>query len=374
VKRHSVRLELFLSWVCLVTAGATSAESQESTFNNIWRFATWYDNDTAPVVQTVLFSGRFQYEYASVDDGKASHDEWNVRRMRLGIRTGLLQRLTLHVEADFNPQERDPLYKRLTDTYLQWSFGPRLATTLGKQSVPFTVDGSTSSKELLTVARSNLANNIWFPQEYVPGVSFSGSGSGWSYRVGAYSAGGRNGEFGEFDGSFFTLASLGYDFGGQLEADQVLVRGSYVYQSPDVNNTFTGQLQHVASLNFLLAYNRWGIRSDASTAAGYMAQSNLWGTMLMPYLNVTSALQLVSRFTYLDSDGPNGVRLARYENQLVDGRGDQYSELYLGANYFFYGHKLKFQGGLQIAEMKDSMDDGGSYSGVALTSGLRMSW
>ena len=170
------------------------------------------------------------------------------------------------------------------------------------------------------------------------------------------------------------LASLGYDFRGQLGADAALVRGSYVYQSPDINNTFTRQLQHVASLNFLLAYDRWGIRSDASTAAGYMAQSNLWGTMLMPYLNVTSAFQLVSRFTYLDSDGPNGVRLARYENQLVDGRGDQYSELYLGANYFFYGHKLKFQSGLQIAEMKDSMDDGGSYSGVALTSGLRVSW
>lgn len=374
MKRNSVRLALVLSWACLATAGAKPVESQDSTYDDIWRFAEWYDNDTAPVVQTVLFSGRFQYEYASVEDGGASHEEWNVRRMRLGVRTGLLHRLTLHVEAEFNPQERDPFYTRLTDTYLQWSFGPRLATTLGKQSVPFTVDGSTSSKDLLTIDRSNLANNIWFPQEYLPGLSFSGADAGWSYRVGGYSAGGRNGEFGEFDGSYFTLLSLGYDFAGESGADAAVLRGSYVYQSPNVNNTFTRQLQHVASLNFLLAYGRWGIRSDASTAAGYMGQSDLWGTMLMPYLNVTSAFQLVSRFTYLDSDGPNGVRLARYENQLVDGRGDQYSELYLGANYFFYGHKLKLQGGLQIAEMKDSVDDGGSYSGVGLTSGLRVSW
>ena len=73
--------------------------------------------------------------------------------------------------------------------------------TLGKHSAPFTMDGSTSSKELLAVDRSNLTNNVWFTQEYVPGVSAAGGRSPWIYHLGLYSAGDANREFGRFNGS-----------------------------------------------------------------------------------------------------------------------------------------------------------------------------
>ena len=78
--------------------------------------------------------------------------------------------------------------------------------TVGKQSVPFTQEGATSSRELLTIDRSNLANNIWFSQEYMPGVSVSGRDAPWIYRVGPYSSGAMNREFGRFNGGVFTLA------------------------------------------------------------------------------------------------------------------------------------------------------------------------
>jgi hypothetical protein len=51
---------------------------------------------------------------------------------------------------------------------------PRLALTFGKQAVNFTMDGSTSSKELIAIDRSNLTNNLWFTEEYLPGVGLSG--------------------------------------------------------------------------------------------------------------------------------------------------------------------------------------------------------
>ena len=73
------------------------------------------------MIQSVLFGGRFQYEYATVNDADLRHDEWNVRRMRLGVRSELFQEFTLHAEAEFNPQETDPFYMRLTDFYLEWS-------------------------------------------------------------------------------------------------------------------------------------------------------------------------------------------------------------------------------------------------------------
>jgi phosphate-selective porin OprO/OprP len=350
------------------------AGEQPSTYDDIWKFSQWYENEDNPVVQSLLFSGRFQHEYAAVSDDGASHSEWNVRRLRLGVKTRLFDQFTLHTEAEFNPQERDPVYMRLTDFYLEWSRSGRMALTFGKQGVGFTMDGSTSSKELLTIDRSNLTNNMWFTQEYMPGVSVSGTLSNWVYHVGAFSAGEGNREFGRFNGSYFGLAVIGYDFADSMGVREALLTGNYVYQNPDSRNTSTRQLQHVGSVNFKFEDDRWGFRSDFSVGSGYLGQSDLWGVMTMPFVNVTRKFQVVGRHTYMKSENPNGVRLARYENRAISGRGDEYSEVYLGVNYYFYGHKLKLQSGVQFGEMTDSANDGGTYSGVSSTTGLRVSW
>ena len=355
-------------------AQAPAGATVQSTYQKIWKFAEWYNNEQNPVVQNLLFTGRFQYEYAALDADEGSHDEWNVRRLRLGARSKLFRAFTLHGEVELNPQETDPLYVRVTDMYLQWSRSARFGLTLGKQSVPFTIDGSTSSKELLTIDRNNLSNNIWFPQEYIPGVSVAGKLSGWVYRAGVYSSGEANREFGEFNGNVFSLTTVGYDFATSLGVNEALLAGNYVYQNPDPDNTFTRQLQHIASVNFKLDAGRWGARTDVSAAAGYLGQSDLWGLTAMPFVNATDKLQFVGRYTFLKSDDPNGVRLALYESRVVPGRGDQYNELYIGANYYFYGHKLKLQSGVQFGDMNDSANDGGAYSGVSWTTGLRVSW
>jgi phosphate-selective porin OprO/OprP len=360
------------------TTSPAIAEGQsegQSTYDRIWQqFTVLYDSKTNSVVQRVLFTGRFQHEFVDIDADQGDHDEWNTRRLRVGPRVTLFRDYTLHVEAELNPQEIDPLYMRLTDAYLQWSKSGRLAVTVGKQGIPYTMDGATSSRELLTIDRSNLTNNIWFPQEYLPGLSVSGRVAPWVYRVGMYSAGAANKEFGKFDGGTAALLVVGYDFASQLGTKEALLAGNYVHQTEDVDNTFTRQLSDILSINFKLETDRWGMRADVSTAAGYLAQSDLWGVMAMPYFNVTDKLQVIGRYTFLDSDQPNGVQLATYENRVVRGRGDQFNEIYLGANYFFYAHKLKLQTGLQFADMADRANDGGEYSGVSWTSGLRIGW
>jgi phosphate-selective porin OprO/OprP len=350
-------------------------KSAPSAYDKVWNaFTTLYEDGSNPVVQRVLFSGRYQHEFAALDADQGDLDEWNVRRMRVGPRITLFRTFTLHAEVELNPQERDPFYQRFTDFYLQWSRNSRLAVTVGKHSVPFTMDGATSSKELLAIDRSNLSNNIWFPQEYIPGVSVSGRVAPWTYRLGVYSAGAMNREFGEFNGGAFTLSSLGYDFAGHLGVKEALLTGAYLYQHPDQRNTFTRQLEHIGSVTLKLEADRWGARTDLSAGTGYLGQSDLWGLMVMPFFNVTDKLQLVGRYTLLDSGNPKGVRLATYESRLVAGRGDRYNEFYLGANYFFYGHRLKLQSGLQIADMNDRASDDGEYSGVSWTTGLRVGW
>jgi len=85
-------------------------------------------------------------------------------------------------------------------------------------------------------------------------------------------------------------------------------------------------------------------------------------------------LQAVLRYTYVGSDGDNGVRPARYQKDVVSGRGDEYNELYAGVNLYFYGHKLKWQTGVQYFDMHDSARDGGEIDGWGLSTGLRTYW
>ncbi len=326
------------------------------------------------MIQRLRFSGRFQLDYATVDADQGDLSEWNIRRMRLGMRANLFRTLTLHSEVDLNPQEADPLYVRLTDLYVEWSARDRLALTIGKQGISFTADGATSSKELLAIDRSNLAHNIWFTEEYLPGISLSGSAAPWVYNVGLFSAGKENRELGDFTGGVATLASFGYDFARPATTKEALLRLDYVYQNPDPENTFTKPFQHIGSVNLRFETDRWGVRSDLSAALGYYDQSDIWGVMAMPFVNITRKLQVVGRYTFLDSRDANGIELATYEDDIVADRGDRYNEFYVGVNYYFYGHQLKLQSGVQSAHMRDLAADGGAYSGISWTTGLRIGW
>jgi phosphate-selective porin OprO and OprP len=349
-------------------------DAAKSVYDQIWKFSEWYDDESNPAIEKILFTGRFQVDYTTIDADEGNHSEWNVRRFRLGPRVTFLKKFLFHSEVELNPQEHDPLYTRFTDFYVQWNRSSQLALTVGKQALPFTLDGATSSKELLTIDRSNLSNNMWFPQEYLPGVSVSGKRARWNYRAGVYSAGAMNREFGEFNGGVSTLVVAGYDLTKTLGVKEAVIAANYVFQTADANNTFTRQLDHIGSLNFKMDAGRWGVRGDVTGASGYLGQSDMWGVMAMPYFGLTKNLQAVTRYTFLDSRESNGLRLATYENIVVPGRGDRYNEFYIGGNYYFYGHKLKLQSGVQIADMNDSLNDGGEYHGVSWTTGLRVGW
>jgi phosphate-selective porin OprO/OprP len=357
-----------------VTQVSSETPKAKSAYDKLWQFSELYKNDRNRVVQKVLFTGRYHHEYSTTDGDEGHADEWNVRRMRLGSKVTWLRTMVFHGEVEFNPQEASPFYLRLTDMYVQWNKSARVSVTAGKQASPFTMDGSTSTKELIAIDRSNLSNNLYFPQEFMPGVSVSGKVSPWVYRGGLYSAGAANREFGDMNGGLFGLALVGYDFAKTLGVKEALLAGNYVYQEPDSRNTFTRPLEHVVSVNFKMDTRNWGVRTDVSAGAGYLGQSDLWGVMAMPFVNITDKLQGVGRYTFIRSQDLNGVRLASYEDRVVFGRGDRYNEVYLGANYFFYGHQLKLQTAVQMAHMRDRANDGGAYSGVSWTTGLRVGW
>jgi phosphate-selective porin OprO/OprP len=348
--------------------------SEPSAYDRAWAHARLYTGDEDSFFQSLDLSGRLQLDLAYVDSRDVSHSEFNVRRFRFGFKTRFKNRFILHVEGEFNPQEADPFYSRLTDTYLAWEFSDSTLLKLGKQSAGFTLDGMTSSNSLITIDRNALTNNIWFTEEYIPGISVRGKGGGLNYFVGAFSSGDDNPEFGDFKGGQFVLATLGHDFAGGTSADEALLRVNMVYNEPDPDNGFTNDLEGILSLNFSYRQGPWGFRTDLSGGTGYGEKSDLWGLVLMPFYKSGENTEWVTRYTYVTSRDENGVRFGRYEREIEAGKGDRYSELYLGFNYYWYGHKLKLQNGLQYVRMKDRANDGGAFEGWSWTTGFRLSW
>jgi phosphate-selective porin OprO/OprP len=357
-----------------VVIGRAEAQSSESRYDTLWDRANVYTGDGDSLLRNVQLSGRFQVDQAYVDSGEETHSETNLRRMRLGAKFQFRDDWLFHAEAEYDPQDGEPVYQRLTDTYVAWSPNDAVELTVGKHGAPFTMDGMTSSKELIAIDRSNLTNNIWFTEEYIPGVSAEGEVGRWRYHAGFYSSGSKNRGFGDSDGGEFLLGTVRYDFAEQLGADEAVLSLNLVDNDPDPNNGFTRPLENVTSVTFAFKSGAWNVRSDLSTARGYLGQSDLAGVMVMPFYDLNGSVQLVARYTYLESDDANGVRFGRYENEIESGRGDEYREAYLGMNYYWYGHKLKLQTGLQYVDMRDRAADGGAYTGWSWTTGFRISW
>lgn len=348
---------------------------EESIFDKIWSIPTIYKNDENPYLQELRIVGRAHFDVFSLDSSMGEDSDWIVRRLRIGTKARLFQKLELQVEVDLDPQGPDPLYSRLTQANLAWKFNDAFKLTIGKQSAKFTLDGATSSNETLTTERNNIANNLWFPTQYVTGVSVSGKAGGFQYQTGLFSGGTVSPEFGNMDAGNFFLVSAGYDFGKTIGVKKALLRADYVYNDPNLESNATRNFESVGSLVFVLEEKKWGVSSELTAGVGSLGQSDVWGFAVMPWYNITENLQIVGRYTYMDSEDVNGIRFNRYDNVLAGSRrGDEYSEFYAGLNYYIYGHKLKLMTGFTFTDMQDSANDGGEYNGWTWTTGLRISW
>ncbi|NWK56417.1 hypothetical protein HW115_12405 [Verrucomicrobiaceae bacterium N1E253] len=348
-----------------------------SSLDRLWGYATLYQNENNPVIQKFVLSGRLHADAIRFDEDPGNFEDMLWRRFRFGFKSSWFDHFTLQLEADIDlndmdSDELDDSYNRLTDAYIGWSRSKALAIKLGKQSAGFTLDGATSSKKLLTPERSTVATNLWFPTEYFTGISTKGRIDHWSYQTGAFSSSDDE-EFGTFDSGYFGLISLGYDFKHLTGCDRSEARIDYVYNDPDYDgNVGTRDLRQVVSLSAWWENQRAGIATGLSFGDGIEGQSDLYGLEIMPYYTINDTWQLVFRYTYVYSPDDNGVRLNRYESQVVTGRCNAAHEWFLGINTYFYGHKLKWQNGIEYIHTNDRADDGGEYSGWGLTSAFRM--
>ncbi len=355
----------------LVVSGHSPADDR---YDAIWSHATLYDKPTNPVIQGFELSGRAQAEWAYFDADQGDFDDSLWRRFRFGFKAEVARDWVIHVEGDFDFNEKiESSYEHLTDAYILWMPSERWNVKALKQSAGFTLDGFTSSKYLLTPERNNLTNNLWFKAEYFTGATVTGDcAEGWTCKADLFSSEGSP-EISTLDAGYFTLLSAAHDLGPRFGQESLLLQGFYVHndEDPDAN---TPKFSDVVSLTAQWANGPWGLWADLAGARGYDEQSDTIGFVALPFYYLTPKQQLVFRYTWIKSEDDNGVRFGRYENEIVSGRGDEYREAFAGFNWFFYGHKLKWQTGLQYTEMDDNDLGDGDYQGWGITTGLRISW
>ena len=362
------------------TSGKTvvATPQEKPLCDRLWEYPTIYKNDESSFFNEFRFVGRIHLDEYQIDSDRGYDQDWIVRRMRIGVKALFFhKRLTLHVETDFNPQSQfvgDPAYQRLTDAYLAWKFCDAATLTVGKHSAKFTLDGSTSSRELITIDRNNLSNNLWFPTEYISGISLNGKIGQWQYNTGYFSGGTETKEFGNFDEGHFALFSVGYDFGKALGVKRALLRADYVYNDRNAESNATRPFENIGALVFQLDSGRWGFSAEVAGGTGYGSQSDVWGFTAMPWFNITKNLQAVVRYNYLASEDPRGVRLARYDSFVTNVRGDEYQEIYGGLNYYVCGHRLKVQTGVSYVSLNGTPSPNTEYHAWQWTTGLRLSF
>ena len=358
----------------------STAPAAPSTFDKIWSIPTVYKGEAGDVLNEVRIVGRQHIDWYQFRNGSQQDSDFVSRRTRLGTKVQFLKDFTLHIETDLSLEVPHPLFNKYTDAYVKWAPGKAFALTVGKQSVRYTLDGGTSSNSLLTIDRSPLAYNLGFSEEYLPGVQVEGDAGHWSWKLGAFSAGAADRDFGAFNAGTIGFASLSRDVSALTGLQKSSLRADVFTQSSDAQNT-TGtpkafSRNHADGISLISQNTQgaWGFDAEIGLTEGQGSQSDLKGIQLMPSYSFDKDWQAVVRYTRVTSANNNGVSFARYESMLTSGKGDRLEEIYFGLNRYFYGHKLKFQLGVQHSKMIDSANDGGAYSGWGVTTGLRLSW
>ncbi len=364
-----------------------------SAYDRLWSHFTLYKDDNNNVLQEFSLQGRLQLQYAWGDSDQGAYysgdrpdtalwDDIEVRRWRLGFKSKWFRQWKFEGQIDINP-DWDPFYRNIYDLYITYAPSDAVNVTVGKfKANNYGVEHFTSSKEILTMERT-LLSNLLFAGE-LTGVRFSGKHENWLYAA-SLTSGTLDKEFDDFSGGTFVQASLGYDFHEKLGIEKALVKLDWQHSSRAANSAVpddrfgpytAGLYENAFSLNGHFEQGKWGLYTDILSATGYGSVGDVWGVILTPSYYISDGLQLVARYQYANGDN-DGLRLqSRYERlapELTDGgRGENYHALYLGLNYYLYGHKLKLMTGAEYHHMDNGNDGGGEFDGWTGWAGVRM--
>ncbi len=368
---------------------------EPNVFDRLWARTVLYDNSLNPFIQEFKLRGRYQGQYWDVDSERGSHHDWEDRRAYFGFDVKLFDK-KLEGRFDFqSDQHFTHFYDGLIDAYLRWKPKTDLSITVGKtKALLGAYEFNEVESATPTVERSQIFNQLNVNR--ATAMVVEGENAGILWQAGLYAndtpstTGGTgdwgDGEFSHFNGGYAYGAGLGYNWNHELDVEKALLRLDWIHSEREVGDQVFGRYDELASLTFWLKEGNWTLIQEAYTGRGGDGlNGDVIGYYIMPvYDIVPQKLQLVARYTISDGDGPGSIiAQSRYENRTsipaISGikgsknRGSAYQALYLGAQYFIYGNKLKLMTGAEWATL-DRENGQDAYDGFTLMSGIRLSF
>ena len=385
------------SVIALLTALPLHAYTQDSTqptadFDQLWSYATLYQDNTNPILEEFKLRGRYQGQYWDMDADQGSQSHWEDRRSRFGFDAKLFDK-QLEARLDFQSNDGfNDIYDGLVDAYLRWKPNSWLNITAGKtKPLIAQYDWLESTNSQPTFERSQIFNQLGINR--ATGLTVEGTTADFSWRAGIYSndtptttadpltkissGAWGDGEFGDFSGGVSYTLGAGYDFKQLLNLEKADFRLDWLHSDREPGDLVLGKYDNILSTTFTVKEGHAAAVFEAYYATGGDGtNSDVFGFFIEPtYDLIPKKLQLVGRYSHANSSGPLGVvGQTRYEKKVATngGLGDSYHAIYGGIQYFIYGEKLKLMAGTEWSRLNGDTSD--SYDGFTFLTGVRVSF
>lgn len=346
-----------------------------------------YQNDDNPWLQEVAVIGQLQvqYAYGSSDCGHYGTGDmpedltWGnveVRRFRLGMKARFLHEFRFFCLMDLEPDLSPRFYKRTPEAYFTWAPDDAFWLSFGKTELKFTREQEISSREILTLERSQLVNMFYGGELVGAWISGKGIAGGWFYELGVYDNV-RPDEFSFYEGGTMLLAKVGCDYTSHTSFDKAMAEFHYLHNTRPgyrtTGNPSSPWFSDCIALSNEITQDRFFLSTEMYFGAGALDQGDVWGITVMPTYYLTGKLQAVTNFQWAGSNESDGIKQpARYECYApASGSGDAYVSGYAGLDYYFHGHMAKVITGVKYSRMTGGDDD---FNGWTLLTGLRMAF
>lgn len=383
---------------------------------------TIYKNPGNPWLSEVQIFGRYHFNAAYIDgegtnnDGNFSDDYTDSRRFRLGAKVAFLNYFTFKGAVNmvndtrFNGGDIDYGYQDFDEAVLTFDIKnafsvsdlDALSISYGRFKWHGGLEARTSSNELLTVERSAISNKLY--QSARPtGVVLNAAKGKWNGYLGVYTSDdnvpdgiSRNVEFlgGWNDGLMYTAEVI------YSHSDSLRFGWEFLYNDADArveDSLLQYKWASTLSAEYTLGaggINLEGIYGDnGGHSTGNIPvvgnqnprrSGDFWGVVVTPYYwIVPTKLQAVIQYSYSGSQEIQGIRSnSRYlratslgsggNPDIVNGgRGDALHTVYGGLNYLICGDNLKFQAGVEYANLSTPRTGDGDVTALTYLFGFR---
>jgi len=354
---------------------STPSAEETAMFDKLWSNFVIYKNDENPLLEEFKLIGKYQGQYYWVDSDQGDADGWEDRRFRFGFDAKMFEK-TIEVRATFQSTDNfDPFYNGLEDAYIKWKPNKNFTLTAGhiKPLIGY-FDWLQSSDLQQTFDSSQVFNQLRVNR--ILGLTAEGRVGDFTWQAGGYSNDSDK-EFGKFGGAYSVGAGVGYDAKACFDWEKADFRLDWIHSDHDKDDYLFTRYDDIVSATFWGEQGPWALIVEGFNGSGGEGRDgDVFGFFIQPmYDIIPKRLQLVGRYSFTTGDGPDSViRQTRYESEAPNltggGRGDQYQALYLGAQYFIHGDKLKLMAGAEYAKL-DGGGNGGDYEGVTFLTGVR---